>query len=87
MRVAVLGPTGFSGSNISVELLNRGHEVIGISRRPEKLGKNEKYQTRALDISTATIAQLIDTLNGAEVLVNCYNGARDYSEYSNLQTT
>jgi putative NADH-flavin reductase len=87
MRVAVLGPTGFSGSNISVELLKRGHEVIGISRSPEKLGKHANYHPSALDISTATIPQLIDTLAGAEVLVNCYNGARDYSECNTIQTT
>jgi len=37
MKIAVIGATGNAGSRIVTELLNRGHQVTGISRHPDKL--------------------------------------------------
>ena len=37
MKIAIIGATGNTGSRIVAELLNRGHQVTGISRHPEKL--------------------------------------------------
>jgi putative NADH-flavin reductase len=37
MKVALIGATGYVGSRIMVEALQRGHEVSAIARRPEKL--------------------------------------------------
>jgi len=37
MKIAVIGATGNAGSRIVAELLNRGHQVTGIARHPEKL--------------------------------------------------
>jgi putative NADH-flavin reductase len=37
MKIALIGATGNVGSRILTELLNRGHEVTGIARHPEKL--------------------------------------------------
>lgn len=37
MRVAVLGASGKGGSEITRELVSRGHEVVAIARNPEKL--------------------------------------------------
>ena len=36
-EIALIGATGNVGSRILTELLNRGHEVTGIARHPEKL--------------------------------------------------
>jgi len=36
MKVAIIGATGNAGSRIASELVNRGHQVTGISRHPEK---------------------------------------------------
>jgi putative NADH-flavin reductase len=35
MKLAVIGATGNAGSRIVTELLNRGHQVLGIARHPE----------------------------------------------------
>ena len=64
MRVAVIGPTGYSGSHTCVELLNRGYEVSGISRNPEKLGTHHKYKPIRLDVNTASIEQLVEAFKG-----------------------
>ena len=37
MKVAVLGASGKGGSQITRELVSRGHQVVAIARNPEKL--------------------------------------------------
>ncbi len=37
MKIAVIGATGFVGSAILQEALQRGHEVTAIVRHPEKV--------------------------------------------------
>jgi len=73
MHVAVIGPTGFGGSHVCKELLDRGHVVTGLSRTPEKLGKHENYKPVTLDFSQAPIERLVEAFKGADVLVNAYN--------------
>ncbi|KAH7564331.1 hypothetical protein BM1_01378 [Bipolaris maydis] len=69
LKVAVIGPAGFGGSYLSVELLNRGHTVIGISRNPAKLGKHERYIPRSVDIDTASIEEIAEKFKDADALV------------------
>jgi putative NADH-flavin reductase len=72
LQVGIIGPTGFGGSYLTVELINRGHTVIGISRNPEKLGKHERYIPRPVDIDTVSISELAEQFNGIDVLVSEY---------------
>ena len=84
MKVAVIGATGFGGSHTCVELLNRGHEVIGLSRNPEKLGKHAKYRPQILDVAAASIEDLIEAYNGVDVVVNSFNPPPGPTMYSML---
>jgi putative NADH-flavin reductase len=72
LRVGVIGPAGFGGSYLCVELLNRGHTVIGISRQPEKLGKHERYIPRPVDIDEVSVEELANKFEGIDVLVSEY---------------
>ncbi len=36
MKIALIGATGFVGSNILNELANRNHEVTAIARNPKE---------------------------------------------------
>lgn len=87
LRVGVIGPAGFSGSYLSVELLNRGHTVIGISRTPEKLGNHSRYIPRPVDIDNVSFVELAKYFEGIDVLVSAYGphtagpGALLYSKY------
>lgn len=72
LTVGVIGPAGFGGSYLCVELLNRGHTVIGISRSPQKLGKHPRYTPRPIDIDQVSIEELAKTFNGLDVLVSEY---------------
>ena len=60
MRVALIGASGNVGSRILNELLNRGHEVTGIVRHPEKLPRNDKLTAQRGDTNDeAGLAQLL----------------------------
>ncbi|KAK4956767.1 hypothetical protein LTR10_006295 [Elasticomyces elasticus] len=73
MKVAVLGPAGFGGSHVSVELIQRGHDVVGVSRHPEKLGKHDHYEPVVLDVTSASILELIDVFKSVDVVINAFN--------------
>ena len=52
MNVALLGATGFVGSALLKEALDRGYEVTAIVRHPEKLEKREDLTAKAGDVTT-----------------------------------
>lgn len=87
MKIAVLGAPGFGGSNVCVELLNRGHQVTGISRSPEKLGKHDRYNPKPLDLQNASIAKLVEAFKGFDVIVNAYNPPSGPDLYSKFTHT
>ena len=72
LRVGVIGPAGFGGSYLCVELINRGHHVVGFSRNPDKLGTHPRYTPVILDVGLQTIEQLAEAFVGVDVLVNEY---------------
>lgn len=86
LKVGVIGPAGFGGSYLCVELLNRGHTVIGLSRNPKKLGSHERYSPRPVDIDTVSIPELAKSFAGIDVLISEYGphtqgaGALQYSK-------
>lgn len=72
MHIAVLGPAGFGGSNVCVELIIRGHDIIGISRSPEKLGKHSRYTPLRLDLLSVSVAELMHIFEKFDVLVDAF---------------
>ncbi|KAK6064367.1 hypothetical protein SCUP234_08612 [Seiridium cupressi] len=72
LKTGVIGPAGFGGSYLTIELLSRGHAVRGISRNPEKLGKHHDYSLYPIDIEGCSTEKLIEAFSGLDVLVNEY---------------
>lgn len=72
LTVGVIGPAGFGGSYLCVELLDRGHTVIGLSRNPQKLGSHKRYSPRSVDIDSISISELAKYFSGIDVLVSEY---------------
>jgi len=71
MKVALLGATGFVGSAILKEALDRGHKVTAIARDPEKLEKRNGLIPRKGDVyDTASLAQVIE---GNDALISAFN--------------
>ena len=50
MKIAVIGATGFVGSAILQEALQRGHEVTAIVRHPEKVQPHPKLRPLKADV-------------------------------------
>jgi putative NADH-flavin reductase len=68
MKVALLGATGFVGSALLKEALDRGHMVTAIVRHPERLEKREGLTAKAGDVyDTASLATLI---RGNEAIIS-----------------
>ena len=71
MKVALLGTTGFVGSAILKEALDRGHKVTVIARDPEKLEKRDGLIPTKGDVyDTASLAGL---LKGNDALISAFN--------------
>lgn len=70
MKIAVIGATGFVGSPVTNELLNRSHEVVGISRK-EKLTDQENLHYLAIDVTN--IDALTEALRGNDVVISAFS--------------
>jgi len=72
MKLALIGASGFVGTQLLKEALRRGHEVTAIVRHPDKITiKDEKLTIRQADVldkaATATL------LAGHDVVISAYN--------------
>ncbi len=70
MKIAVIGATGFVGSNITHELTSRNHDVTGISRG-NKTSDNPHLTYASVDISN--VNELAQILRGHDVVVSAFN--------------
>ncbi len=70
MKIALIGATGFVGTNLVNELSGRGHEVTAIARNPKNEGPaNVKWQQADI-FETNALAQV---LKGHDVVISAYN--------------
>ena len=71
MKLALIGATGFVGSAILQEALNRGHEVTAIVRDPEKLKPHPKLRSQKGDVyKEDEVARFVA---GHDVVVSAFN--------------
>lgn len=71
-NVALIGASGFVGTAILNELLNRGHKVTAIIRNPEKIGvKNDNLNLVKADVSD--VEALIEACKGKDAIISAYN--------------
>ena len=71
MKIALIGATGFVGSAILKEALDRGHEVTAIVRHPEKLQPHPKLHPQKGDIYNADeVARLVAD---HDVVISAFN--------------
>lgn len=71
MKIAIIGATGFVGTAVLHEFVQRGHEVTAIARHPEKL-----KSTSSLHIVKADVLhedELAAVLKGHELVISTYN--------------
>ncbi|KIA85112.1 NAD(P)-dependent oxidoreductase [Flavobacterium sp. AED] len=70
MKIAIIGATGFVGSAILNELVNRNHEVIAIARNP-KNDENVTIKWEKADINN--VEELSKIIAGNDVVINAFS--------------
>lgn len=71
-KVALIGATGFVGSHLLQELLDRGYEVTALARSVEKIQiKSDKLKTVAVDVTN--LSALTEVLKGNDIVLSAYN--------------
>lgn len=68
MKIAIIGATGFVGSNILNEVVNRNHEVTAIVRNPKT---TENVNWVKADVFNTD--ELVNALKGNDVVISAYN--------------
>jgi putative NADH-flavin reductase len=71
MKLALIGATGFVGSAILKEALDRGHEVTAIVRHPEKLTPHAKLHPQKGDIYN--VDEVVRLVVGNDAVINAFN--------------
>ena len=70
--VVLIGASGFVGTAILNELLNRGHKVTAIVRDPAKVtASNPNLKVVQADVTDADV--LIETCKGKDAVISAYN--------------
>ena len=71
MKIALIGATGFVGSAILKEALDRGHEVAAIARNPDKLTPHAKLHPKKGDVSNEN--EVVRLVAGHDAVISAFN--------------
>jgi putative NADH-flavin reductase len=74
MKVALIGATGYVGSRILAELLQRGHRVTGLVRNPETLTAHPNLTAIRADV--LRVDELSKILNDHDAVISAFNPGR-----------
>jgi putative NADH-flavin reductase len=71
MKVALIGATGFVGTAVLKELLQRGHHVTAIARDITKIENNDNVTAVKADIYNE--AEVTEAIKGLDAVVSAFN--------------
>lgn len=71
MKIALIGATGYVGTPLLEEALNRGHEVTALVRHPQKLAAHPRLNAVQADVQNS--AALSERLHGHDVVISAFN--------------
>ena len=71
MKLALIGATGYVGSALLEEALNRGHQVTALVRHPDQLPSHEHLLALRADVHD--VAALTEQLRGHDAVLSAFN--------------
>lgn len=84
MKIALIGATGFVGSHVMKEALDRDHEVTAIARNTGKIHEQTE-NLKKVDVDVKNSKKLAKTLEGNDVVISAFNpgwsNPNIYNEY------
>ena len=83
MKIALIGATGFVGSAILQEALQRGHEVTAIVRNPEKVKPHPKLRPHKADVQKGD--EVTRSVAGHDAVISAFNPGWSNPNMYNLQ--
>lgn len=75
MKVAIIGATGFIGSKILTEAVNRGHSVTAISRHPENVPAQASVSAKNVEVTD--VPALTEVLRGHDAVIHSASPPRE----------
>jgi putative NADH-flavin reductase len=78
MKIALIGATGFAGTAVLAELLQRGHHVTALVRNPGKLATTTLLEAKALDACDADAVAA--AVKGHDAVISAFNPGWDVPE-------
>ena len=75
MKIALIGATGFVGTPLVAELLQRGHHVTALARNPAKLAAQAHLRTQALDVNDPDAVAA--AVKGHDAVISAFNPGWD----------
>ena len=83
MKIVLIGATGFVGSAILKEALERGHEMTAVARDREKLPAHAALQVHSVDVYDPD--QLARLIQGHAAVISAFNPGWNNADLYNLQ--
>lgn len=71
MKVALIGATGFVGTAVLHELVNRSHQVSAIVRHPEKVAQSENI--RPVKANVLNENEVANAVKGHDAVISAFN--------------
>ena len=78
MKIALIGATGFVGTAVVAELLQRGHHVTALVRNPARLAPQSNLTVQALDANSPDAVAAAVT--GHDAVISAFNPGWDVPE-------
>ena len=78
MKIALIGATGFVGTAVVAELLQRGHHVTALVRNPTRLAPQSNLTAQALDANSPDAVAAAVT--GHDAVISAFNPGWDVPE-------
>ena len=75
MRILLIGATGYVGSRLFAETLQRGHEVTAVAKDADKLPVHPNVMAVGLDVTDRSALSKI--VSGHDVVISAFNPALD----------
>ncbi|HEY2926134.1 NAD(P)-dependent oxidoreductase [Piscinibacter sp.] len=79
MKIALIGATGFVGSKVLAEALQRAHPVSALLRNPARLAPQPGVAVHAVDVADAE--QVGRAVAGHDAVVSAFNAPRGNPEF------
>ncbi|MFT4302219.1 MAG: NAD(P)H-binding protein [Desulfovibrio sp.] len=77
MKIAIIGATGFVGTSIRKEAVARGHQVLALTRSPQKITPSGVLAVKEIDVNDSEA--LAQALAGYDVVVHAFAPPRSDS--------